>query len=143
MRARRWYASLKSGGTGCSVLSEKGTSLMVSAWPTPTVPSPVAGLVAAGVVAAGGTVVVSSPPPPPHPVERAPIRISARNSPTLAGKLLAPLVWINVSPAVCQDRAGATDPDQICANLARARKPCNEPLRRMERAGSPCLGYHL
>src|ERR687893_2822398 len=121
MRARRLYASSKSGGMGCSVLSERGTSLMVSAWPipmVPSVPSTPAGLVAAGVVAAGGAVVVSSPPPPPHPVERAPIRISARNSPTLAGKLLAPLVWINVSPAVCQDRAGATDPDQICANLA-------------------------
>src|SRR5918997_230266 len=141
MRARRWYASLKSGGMGCSVLSEKGTSLMVSAWPTPTVPSPVAGLVAAGVVAAGGAVVVSSPPPPPHPAERAPVRISARNSPTLAGKLLTPPTRINVSPAAYRDPPAG--PDRICANLARARKRCNEPLNRTKRARSPRLGYHL
>jgi hypothetical protein len=62
------------------------------------VPSAVAGLVAAGVVV--GVTVVSSPPPP-HPAERAPMRINARNSPILAGKLQTPFTLIYISPAVC------------------------------------------
>src|SRR5215211_7991520 len=71
---------------------------MVSAWPAPTVPSP-AGVVAAGVVTGVVGIAVSSPPPP-HPAERA--KIKARNSPTLAGKLLTPFPRINVSPAICR-----------------------------------------
>jgi hypothetical protein len=106
-------------------LSEKGTSLRVSACPIPTVvPVPVAaGVLAAGV--AGGVAVVSPPPPPPHPTER--VKIKPRNSPILAGKLLTPCTAITISPAASRLPARAVL--ELEANLARAQKERNAPSR--------------
>src|SRR5215218_327666 len=103
MRALRPYASSKSGGTGWSVLSVKGVSLVLSACPSPSPAStaaplagPLAGLDASGT---GVGVGVASPPPPPQPARTdTQATTSARYAQVLAGTPRLPFLRISLSP---------------------------------------------